>query len=218
MTNYPMSSSSPAAAARSKTCGHSTMNASCVPWRIHLSLSSAESVTKQISPCATLPLTCRAPTPTAAAELATQITIIELTARNSSLQSLIANPAFNTLAEHQTHLSSLVAELGMPLLTAASNRSVSAWMNFRGVCIVVAASRSIASHTCQWDVQAAGCVEPTGGVGTRLCSGDIRKDDGAVVSRVAQNQAGEQISIRVSDGQIDADIINPKSKIQNRKS
>jgi exonuclease VII large subunit len=38
-----------------------------------------------------------------------------------------------------------------------------------------------------------------------------RKDDGSVVSRVAQTQAGQQIQIRVSDGQMDAEIKNPRS-------
>jgi exonuclease VII large subunit len=38
-----------------------------------------------------------------------------------------------------------------------------------------------------------------------------RKDDGSVVSRIAQAKVGEQVHIRVSDGQLDAEIINPKS-------
>jgi exodeoxyribonuclease VII large subunit len=40
-----------------------------------------------------------------------------------------------------------------------------------------------------------------------------RKEDGSVVSRVAQTEPGQQIQIRVSDGQIDAEIVNPKSEI-----
>jgi exonuclease VII large subunit len=40
-----------------------------------------------------------------------------------------------------------------------------------------------------------------------------RKDDGSVVSRVAQAQQAQQVSIRVSDGQVDAEIKNRKSQI-----
>jgi exodeoxyribonuclease VII large subunit len=37
-----------------------------------------------------------------------------------------------------------------------------------------------------------------------------RKEDGSVVSRVSQTKQGEQIQIRVSDGQLDAEIVNRK--------
>jgi exodeoxyribonuclease VII large subunit len=38
-----------------------------------------------------------------------------------------------------------------------------------------------------------------------------RKDNGSVVSRVAQVKQGQQVNIRVSDGQVDAEIVNRKS-------
>jgi exodeoxyribonuclease VII large subunit len=38
-----------------------------------------------------------------------------------------------------------------------------------------------------------------------------RKEDGSVVSHVAQTRPGQPIQIRVSDGQVDAEIQNPKS-------
>jgi len=38
-----------------------------------------------------------------------------------------------------------------------------------------------------------------------------RKNDGKVVSRVEQMKQGEQIQVRVSDGQFDAEIVNRKS-------
>jgi exonuclease VII large subunit len=38
-----------------------------------------------------------------------------------------------------------------------------------------------------------------------------RKEDGNVISRVAQARAGEQVTIRVSDGQMDAEITDRKS-------
>ena len=38
-----------------------------------------------------------------------------------------------------------------------------------------------------------------------------RKVDGSVVSRVAQTEPGQQIQIRVSDGQLDAEIVDRKS-------
>jgi len=53
----------------------------------------------------------RAPTPTAAAELATQITLQDLTATISSLQSRLATATLNLLAEQRTLLSSLTAAL-----------------------------------------------------------------------------------------------------------
>src|SRR5512134_3474560 len=53
----------------------------------------------------------RAPTPTAAAELATQFTILDLTARVASLQSQIANYTLSLVNEQQSRLSSLTAAL-----------------------------------------------------------------------------------------------------------
>jgi exodeoxyribonuclease VII large subunit len=38
-----------------------------------------------------------------------------------------------------------------------------------------------------------------------------RKEDHSIVSRLSQVEAGQQIQIRLSDGQIDAEIKNPKS-------
>src|SRR5512132_872208 len=50
----------------------------------------------------------RAPTPTAAAELATQITIFDLTTQVSSLQSLITNYTLTLVSEQKTRLASLI--------------------------------------------------------------------------------------------------------------
>ena len=38
-----------------------------------------------------------------------------------------------------------------------------------------------------------------------------RKEDGSVISRVAQTQPGQQVAIRVSDGQVDAEVKDHKS-------
>jgi exodeoxyribonuclease VII large subunit len=38
-----------------------------------------------------------------------------------------------------------------------------------------------------------------------------RKSDGSVVSKVKQVNAGDQIQVRVSDGQLDAEIVNRQS-------
>src|SRR5215216_1682655 len=53
----------------------------------------------------------RAPTPTAAAELATQLTIFDLTARVASLQSQITNHTLRFITDQQSLLSSLNAAL-----------------------------------------------------------------------------------------------------------
>src|SRR5512134_1962299 len=53
----------------------------------------------------------RAPTPTAAAELATQITMIDLRAGLQSYKTRILSATLNLLAEQKTALSSLISEL-----------------------------------------------------------------------------------------------------------
>ena len=53
----------------------------------------------------------RAPTPTAAAELATQLTVFDLSAQVASLQSQITNHTLSLITDQQSHLASLRAAL-----------------------------------------------------------------------------------------------------------
>jgi exodeoxyribonuclease VII large subunit len=143
----------------------------------------------------------RAPTPTAAAELATQITIIELTARISSLQSLITNAAFNILAEHQTHLSALVAELryASPDRRIQSERQRVDELSRRVYSSLLHRVQLQSTHVSGM-YSRLDALSPLA-VLRRGYAVVTRKNDGSVVSRVAQ--VSGEMNVRVSDGEFE---------------
>lgn len=153
----------------------------------------------------------RAPTPTAAAELATPITIIDLTARVSSLQSLIANAVMNLLTDHQTHLSSLRVSLryASPERRIQSEQQRVDELSRRMYSSLLHRVQLQSTHVkgMQRRLEA---LSPLA-VLARGYAVVTRKDDGGVVSRVAQAKDGQEINIRVSDGQLDAEIVNRNS-------
>lgn len=153
----------------------------------------------------------RAPTPTAAAELATQLTILDLTARVSGLQSQITNYTLGLLGEHQTHLSSLTAALryASPERLIQSERQRVDEYSRRIYSSLLHRVQLQSTHVkgMQRRLEA---LSPLA-VLRRGFAVVTRKQDGSVVSRVAQASQGQQINIRVSDGQIDAEIIDRKS-------
>jgi len=143
----------------------------------------------------------RAPTPTAAAELATPITIQDLTASVSNLQSLVSTHTLNIISSKYSSLSSLtselrylsparliqsesqrVDELSRRAFSAAFNRIILQRKHLEGTGKRLEALSPLA-------VLARGYAVVT------------RKDDGSVVSRVAQ--ASDAMKVRVSDGEFE---------------
>lgn len=153
----------------------------------------------------------RAPTPTAAAELATQLTLLDQLAQLESYRNRLASATLSLLSEQRSVLSSLTAALRY----ASPDRKIQSERQR-----VDELSRSMYSsliHRVQ--LQSAHvngmkhrleALSPLA-VLARGYAVVTRKDDGSVVSRVAQAQAGQQISIRVSDGQLSAEITYKKS-------
>lgn len=143
----------------------------------------------------------RAPTPTAAAELATPITIQDLAATITNYQLQITSLTLNTLSAKQSSLDSLftqlryitpsrriqsesqrVDELSRRASSAAFNRIILERKHIEGTRKRLEALSPLA-------VLARGYAVVT------------RKDDGSVVSRVAQ--ASSEMKVRVSDGEFE---------------
>ena len=143
----------------------------------------------------------RAPTPTAAAELATQITIIDLRAALQNYRTRILSATLNLLAEQKTSLSSLVSQLRYvsPVRRIQSERQRVDELTRR-------AYSSLAHHVQLQSMQVRGmhrrleALNPNA-VLARGYAVVTRKDDGSVVSRVAQ--ASDDMKVRVSDGEFE---------------
>ena len=155
----------------------------------------------------------RAPTPTAAAELATQITLLDLLATLESYRNRLSTATLGLLADQQNILASLTAALryASPERRILSERQRVDELSRRAHSSLLHRIQLQSTHVngMQRRLEA---LNPLA-VLRRGYAVVTRKDDGSVVSRVAQTQPGQQIQIRVSDGQIEAEIKNPKSKI-----
>lgn len=143
----------------------------------------------------------RAPTPTAAAELATQITLIDLRAALENYRTRILSATLNLLAEHKTMLSSFVSQLRY---TSPDRRIQS---ERQRVDELARRAHSSLYHHIQ--LQAAHvkgmqrrleALNPSA-VLARGYAVVTRKDDGAVVSRVSQTS--DEMKVRVSDGEFE---------------
>jgi exodeoxyribonuclease VII large subunit len=152
----------------------------------------------------------RAPTPTAAAELATQITMIDLRASLQSYKTHLLSVTLKLLAEQKTALSSLVSELRY----VSPERQIQSGRQH--VDELTRRARSSLLHHVQ--LQAAHirgmqrrleALNPMA-VLARGYAVVTRNDDGSVVSRV--DQAGYEMNVRVSDGEFEV------RKIENRNS
>jgi exodeoxyribonuclease VII large subunit len=150
----------------------------------------------------------RAPTPTAAAELAAQTTIDDLQAAIADYESRLTDLTLSLLADQKALISALAARLKYvsperriqsetQRLDELSRRAFAA-MNHR---IQLRASRvdGISKRLLALNPE---------GVLSRGYAIVTRKTDGEVVSRVSQ--ARDELTIRVSDGEFEA-IVNRKS-------
>jgi len=154
----------------------------------------------------------RAPTPTAAAELATQITMVDLRAAISNLQSRLISSTLNLIVEQKSFLSSLNAQLRY----VSPDRRIQSERQR----VDELARRAYSSLFHHIELQATHVK----GMGRRLEALNpvavlargyavvTRKEDGSVVSRVAQ--ASDEMNVRVSDGEFEV----KKSTSRSRKN
>lgn len=143
----------------------------------------------------------RAPTPTAAAELATQITLIDLRAAVSSLQSRLIAATLNLVAQQKTSLSSLASELRYvsPERQIQSGRQHVDELTRRARSSLLHHVQLQAAHI-QGMQRRLEALNPMAVLG-RGYAVVTRKEDGSVVSRVGQ--AGYEMNVRVSDGEFE---------------
>jgi exodeoxyribonuclease VII large subunit len=143
----------------------------------------------------------RAPTPTAAAELATQITIIDLRGALQNYKTRILSATLNLLAEQKTTLLSLVSQLRY---TSPGRRIQSERQRVDE--LARRAHSSLYHHIQLQSIHVKGmqrrleALNPNA-VLARGYAVLTRKDDGSVISRV--EQAGDEMKVRVSDGEFD---------------
>jgi exodeoxyribonuclease VII large subunit len=143
----------------------------------------------------------RAPTPTAAAELATQITVIDLRAAVENYRTRIVSATLNLLAEQKTMLSSLVSQLRYisPDRRIQSERQ-------RVDELARRAHSSLFHHLQLQSAHIKGmqrrleALNPSA-VLARGYAVVTRKDDGSVVALVSQ--ASDEMKVRVSDGEFE---------------
>lgn len=153
----------------------------------------------------------RAPTPTAAAELATQITLLDLLATLESYRNRLSTATTSLLADQQNILSSLTAALryASPERRILSERQRVDELSRRAHSSLLHRIRLQSTHVRGMHRRLE-ALNPLA-VLRRGYAVVTRKEDGSVISRVTQTQPGQQIQIRVSDGQMDAEIKNLKS-------
>jgi exodeoxyribonuclease VII large subunit len=143
----------------------------------------------------------RAPTPTAAAELATQITMIDLRASLQNYKTRILSATLQSLAGQKTALSALVSQLRYvsPDRRIQSERQRVDELSRR-------AHSSLSHHLQLQEAHVRGmqrrleALNPNA-VLARGYAVVTRNDDHSVVSRVAQ--AGNEMKVRVSDGEFE---------------
>ncbi|MGE5376363.1 MAG: exodeoxyribonuclease VII large subunit [Bacteroidota bacterium] len=141
----------------------------------------------------------RAPTPTAAAELATQITLQDLLGQLENFRSRLGAATMSLLIEKQNLLSSLIAGLryASPERRIHSERQRVDELARRAQSSVLHHVQLQSAHLRGMD-RRLDALNPLA-VLARGYAVVTRKEDGSVVSRV--EQATEEMKVRVSDGE-----------------
>lgn len=152
----------------------------------------------------------RAPTPTAAAELATPISIIDLSAYLQGMNTRLATSTLNLLNTHQAGLKALTASLrfASPLRRIQTDRQRLDDFARRGL--------SALRHRLVLDKSRLRGFErrleslnPLAVLG-RGYAVVTRQADGKVVSQASQAKPDDEIQVRVSDGEFDAIVSKDK--------
>lgn len=143
----------------------------------------------------------RAPTPTAAAELATQITVLDLQAEVQTYKARLASATINLVAEQKALLSSLTAQLRYlsPTRLIQSERQRVDELSRRAF-MSIAYRVNLQKKYLEGTQKRLEALSPLA-VLARGYAVVTRKDDGSVVSRVAQ--ASDAMKVRVSDGEFE---------------
>jgi len=152
----------------------------------------------------------RAPTPTAAAELATPITITDLTSYLLGMETRLATSTLNLLAVCQTELKSLAAGLryASPLRRIQTDRQRLDDYARRGLS-------ALKHHMALGESGLRGLerrlesLSPLAVLG-RGYAVVTRQSDGRLVSRASQVTSDDEIRVRVSDGTFDAVVSKEK--------
>ena len=153
----------------------------------------------------------RAPTPTAAAELATSVTLFDLASAMSNLSQRMDMALVGRIESERNGLSNLESQLRFhsPSRRLQSERQRVDELSRRG----------LAAQAHRLALEARGLD----GMGKRLEALSpfqvlargyavvTREADGSLVRSVGQATSGERIQVRVADGQFGATIENPKS-------
>ena len=143
----------------------------------------------------------RAPTPTAAAELATQITLLDLQAEVQTYKARLASATLSLLAEQKAVLSSLTAQLRYlsPTRLIQSERQRVDELSRRAFMSIAYRVNLQKNHLAGTQKRLE-ALSPLA-VLARGYAVVTRKADGGVVSRVAQ--ASDVMKVRVSDGEFE---------------
>ena len=143
----------------------------------------------------------RAPTPTAAAELATQITMIDLRASLQNYKTRLVSATLKFLAEQKTSLSSLASQLRYvsPERRILSERQRVDELTRRAHSSLVHQIQLESAHIKGMQ-RRLDALNPNA-VLARGYAVVTRKDDGRVVSRLSQTS--DEMKVRVSDGEFE---------------
>lgn len=143
----------------------------------------------------------RAPTPTAAAELATPVTILDLQAGLEITRSRLASSTLSLLADQKTFLSSLASQLRYlsPARRVQSEAQRVDELSRRMLSSLIHRFQLQSSHV-KGMTRRLEALSPLA-VLARGYAVVTRKDDGRVVSCVAD--ASDAMKVRVSDGEFD---------------
>lgn len=152
----------------------------------------------------------RAPTPTAAAELATPITITDLSAYLQGMKTRLAASTLDLLAAHRNRLETLTASLryASPLHRIRTDRQ--RLDDFARRELSALKHRiTLDSSRIQGFERRLEALNPLAVLG-RGYAVVTRRADGKLISQVRQSKAGDGIQVRVSDGAFDAVISKDK--------
>ena len=143
----------------------------------------------------------RAPTPTAAAELATQITVLDLQAEVQTYKARLASSTISLIVEQKSFLASLSAQLRYlsPARLIQSERQRVDELSRRAFSSMFHRVNLQKKHIEGTPKRLAALIPLA--VLARGYAVVTRKDDGGVVSRV--NDASDVMKVRVSDGEFE---------------
>ena len=148
----------------------------------------------------------RAPTPTAAAELATQVTLLDLRASIADLASRLVFHVSNLITERQNVVTSLSAQLRYlsPVRRIQSERQRLDELSRRVYSSLLHRLQLQSAHIKGMGERLE-ALSPLA-VLRRGYAVVTRKEDGSVISHVTQAKRGQSIQVRVADGEFDAKI------------